>query len=366
MAGVRVDQLLQSVVQGDAISADATEIWRRLETAGVESGVYVGETGDRPREDVPTRPAKDLQPGADILIYHLSSGSDLVNRFLAYPAKRVLLYHNITPPRFFEGWDPPMVEVARAGRRQLRRAGPLCDFATGESEFNRLDLRVAGFARTAVLPVATLVDPAGLELEPDPATMAELLARKEQGPLWLFVGRFVPNKCQPDVVRSFAAFKRASAPGATLALIGSAYTGSYHEATLRLAEELGVRDSVIARGPVSPAELSAFYRSADVFVCLSEHEGFCAPLLEAMHFRVPIVAYAAAAIPETVGEAGVVLKRKDPVLVAATVDELLSDGSLRRELDRQAAARLDELSPDKSWGRFESLLRENVGLETQK
>ena len=360
---MRVDQLVQSVVEGDAISADATEIWRRLTSMGVESDVYVGETGGRPRPDVPTRPASDLEPGADALIYHLSSGSALVDRFLAYPAKRVLVYHNITPPRFFEGWDPPMVSVAAAGRRQLRRAGPLCDFATGESEFNRKDLRSAGFGRTAVLPVATLVDPASLEVEPDTATLDELAARKANGPIWMFVGRFVPNKCQVDIVKAFAAFRRASAPGATLALIGSAYTGSYHKGTLELAERLGVLESVIARGPVSLAELSAFYRSADLFVCMSEHEGFCAPLLEAMHFRVPIVAYAAAAIPETVAGAGVLLDTKDPLLVAAAADELLADSELRALLDERARTRLEELSPDRSWGRLESLLAENIGLK---
>ena len=363
---MRVDQLLQSVVEGDAISADATEIWRRLRSIGVDSDVYVGEIGGRPRPDVPTRPAAELRPGADALIYHLSSGSNLVDRFLAYPAKRVLVYHNITPARFFEGWDPPMVDVANAGRRQLRRAGPLCHFATGESEFNRVDLEAAGFRTTAVLPVATLVDPSGLDIQPDQKTLDELATLKGRGPLWLFVGRFVPNKCQADVVRSFAAFKRASEPEATLVLIGSAYTGSYHEATLDLADKLGVAASVIARGPVSLAELSAFYRSADVFVCLSEHEGFCAPLLEAMHFRVPIVAYASSAIPETVGQAGVVVSSKDPVLVAAAVAEVLSDRDLRGHLERQAALRLEELSPERSWSRLESLLAENIGLTAQK
>lgn len=353
---MRVDQLLQSVLPGDAISADVAEIRRRLISIGFDSHVYVGESGSQSRDDLPTRPAAELTPGADALIYHLSSGSRLIDRFLSYPAKRVLVYHNVTPPRFFEGWDPPMAEVARAGRRDLQRAAPLCDFAMGESEFNRADLEVNGFARTAVLSVATLVDPAGLDAEPDRETLQELTARKARGPLWLFVGRFVPNKCQADVVRSFFAFHRASAPGATLALVGSAFTATYRAATLALAAELGIAESVLARGPISVGELSAFYRSADVFVCLSEHEGFCVPLLEAMHFRIPIVAYAAGAVPETVAGGALLLQDKDPVLVAAAVEEILSDTASRKILEEGAAVRLEELSPDRSWRRLESLL----------
>lgn len=356
---MRVDQLLNSVVEGDAISADAAEIRRRLLALGFDSGVYVKEAGARPRADVPTRPAEELDPGADLLIYHHSLGSALTDLFLAYPAKRVLRYHNITPARFFEGWDPPMVEVMEEGRRQLRRTGPLCELGVGVSEFNRAELGDAGFAWSEVLPV--LLNPADFDAEPDPALFDSLRARAEQGPLWLFVGRFVPNKCQADLVRAFAAFKRAASPGATLVLVGVPFTSTYRDAVLGLARELGVLDSLVVRGPVSPEELAACYRAADVFVSLSEHEGFCVPLVEAMHHRVPVVAYRAAAVPETLGGAAVLLDDKDPVLVAAAVDEVLGDPEVRKALEERARLRLEELSPERTGRRLEQLVSGLLG-----
>ncbi|MDQ2754818.1 MAG: glycosyltransferase, partial [Actinomycetota bacterium] len=167
------------------------------------------------------------------------------------------------------------------------------------------------------------------------------------GRLWLFVGRFVPNKCQHDVVRAFAAYRRKADPGATLLLIGSAFTGTYRDAVIELAGRLQVADGLIARGPVTSAELTACFQAADVFVCLSEHEGFCVPLVEAMAAGLPVVAYAAAAVPETAGDAAVLLDQKDPVLVGATVAELLDDDSTREALVQRGFQRAEALSPEK-------------------
>jgi glycosyltransferase involved in cell wall biosynthesis len=351
---VRIDQLVGSVVVGDAISAHTAELWRHLRARGFESEIYVKERGALPRDDVDTRPADEVGPEADVLIYHLSVGSELLDRFLAFPGRKVALYHNITPARYFEGWDPPMVEIMRAGRRDLTRAAPLTDLGVGVSEFNRAELVSAGFAPTAVVPL--VVNPADHDVVPDSDLADILQRRREAGRVWLFVGRFAPNKCQADIVKAFAAYRRASDPGATLLLIGAPTTASYRDAVMKVAERLGVEDALTVCGPVSPAQLSACYRAADVFVCLSEHEGFCAPLVEAMYHQVPIVAYRAGAVPETVGSSAVFLDDKDAVFVGAVIDEVLQDKTLRAELVEAGLARIAALAPDQAFRRLDELL----------
>jgi glycosyltransferase involved in cell wall biosynthesis len=115
-----------------------------------------------------------------------------------------------------------------------------------------------------------------------------------------------------------------------------------------LCDELELGDSVKLRDAVSFGELLAYYRSSDVLVCLSEHEGFCIPIVEAMHLRLPVVAYAAAAVPGTMAGAGVLLDDKDPLVVACAVDRVLSDAGLRAELIDAGRSRAEDFSLDKT------------------
>ncbi|MGH9054760.1 MAG: glycosyltransferase [Acidimicrobiales bacterium] len=355
---VRVDQLLPSLVTGDAISAHAAGLQQALVDLGHRSDIYVSEAGSAPLPGVATRRAEEMDGGTDVVLYHLSAGSEVTDCFLGSTARKVVVYHNITPPYFFEGWDPPMAELMRQGYRDLRRCAPLAQLGIGDSAYNCRALRAAGFARTAVLPV--LVGDRYAPGEPAPAGTfgAELAERRRGGPLWLFVGRFVPSKCQADVVRAFAAYRRAVQSRAALVLIGAPVTASYRDAVLDLAGRLGVADAVVVRGPVSDADLEAAYRAADVLVCLSEHEGFCVPLVEAMQHGVPVVAYAAGAVPETAGDAAVLLSAKDPVVVAAAVDGVLSEPGLREELLRRGRRRASELSAEATRRRVPALLDE--------
>ncbi len=356
---MKVDQLLPSLVAGDAISGHVVGVKRALEDLGHRSEIFVGEVGAYPVPGVTTRPAGELDAAADAVFYHLSVGSSLTDRFLALPGRRVVVYHNVTPPRFFEGWDPPMADVMRGGYADLERCAPLCALGIGDSELDRSALDAAGFSPTDVLPI--LIDPDALDVVPDPDAAADLGGRRRRGRIWLFVGRFAPNKCQADVVRAFAAYRRAVDPDATLLLVGGRFTGSYQDAVLDLAATLEVGDGVIARGPVSQAELAACYRAADVFVCLSEHEGFCVPLVEAMHHRVPVVAFAAGAVPETAGGAAVVLRDKDPVVVAAAVSEVLGDERLRAEMVRRGSSRAQEFDIARVRDRLPQLLDKAFG-----
>lgn len=131
-------------------------------------------------------------------------------------------------------------------------------------------------------------------------------------------------------------------------LIGRESCEAYVDALRRYVAALGLTDAVEFAGSVSPGELSAYYSAADVLVCCSDHEGFCAPLLEAMHHGLPVVAYGAAAVPETVLDAGIVLRSKAPVLVATAVERVLTDQKLRDELVRSGLERSRAFTVDGS------------------
>src|SRR5207248_9656296 len=161
-------------------------------------------------------------------------------------------------------------------------------------------------------------------------------------------GRLAPNKAQHDLIKALAAYRRLYDPRARLHLVGTSSSESYRTALVAYADALDLVDAVEFTGSVSDGELAAHYRAADVFVCVSEHEGFCVPLLEAMHHRVPIVAYSAAAVPETVGDAGVLLDAKDAYTVATAVHRVVTDNELRAQLIEAGIERLREFDIAKS------------------
>jgi glycosyltransferase involved in cell wall biosynthesis len=207
---------------------------------------------------------------------------------------------------------------------QLKQLAARAALGMAVSQYNEAELVEAGFPRTTVAPF--LIDLRTLDLEPDAAVKAAA------GTTWLFVGRLAANKAQHDIVKAFAAYRRFHDTDAHLVLVGGGGDGKYGKTLTRFVHGLGLDDAVTIAGEISAEALAAYYEIADVFVSASEHEGFCVPLLEAMHHGVPIVAYAAAAIPETLGNAGLLLHDKDPCTVAAAVDRVVRDDALRRQL----------------------------------
>ena len=176
---------------------------------------------------------------------------------------------------------------------------------------------------------------------PSPASGA---GRKPAGPHWLFVGRVAANKCQHDIIAAFAAYRQLFDPKARLSIVGGRTLLLYARALERMAVELGVADAVDFTDNLKFSQLLAHYRAADLFVSLSEHEGFCVPLVEAMHFGVPTVAFASTAVPETVGDATLLLSDKDPVSVAVAAQRVLSDDVVRKALIEAGHRRVEHFS----------------------
>jgi glycosyltransferase involved in cell wall biosynthesis len=231
----------------------------------------------------------------------------------------------------------------RLARRQLGQLASRCDVAIAHSHFSAEELATLGFPAPCVVPI--LLDFAHLDAAPDRRRLARLRrAGQNGGAHWLYVGRVAPNKCHHDLIGAFAVYRAAFDPQARLSLVGGATSESYWGALESLCRELELRASVEFADTISPGELLAYYRCADLFVSMSEHEGFGVPLLEAMHAGVPVVAHAATAVPETVGDAALLLDTKDPVAVAVAARRVVGDPELKSSLVKAGHARVEELS----------------------
>ncbi len=335
----RVHQVLATLGYGDAIGHEVLGIRRVLRAAGYESNIYV-ETAD-PRLEDETLDYRDLVGVAspsDILIHHFSIGSRASRTAYALPGRMVLVYHNITPPEYFIGVHKDLVTLCFRGRRELTAYIDRCELALGDSDYNRQELEALGFRPTGVLPVVPGFS--HLDGVPDRAMPGEF----DDG--WtnvMFVGRVIPNKKFEDVIRAFHAYRTRHNPRARLLLVGS-YSGfeRYLAMLQSLVARLGTPD-VHFLGHVSNEELTALYGVADLFLCASEHEGFCVPIVEAFHMRVPVLAFASTAIPATMDGGGVLYESKDPLDVAALMDAILTDPRIEDAVVRSQDAALDRL-----------------------
>ena len=259
----------------------------------------------------------------NLLIHHFSIGSRASRVAYALPDRMALVYHNITPPEYFVGVHKQLVELCWKGRRELKAYVDRCDLALGDSEFNRHELEALGFPETGVLPVVP--DFSHLAGTPDWRIPGQF---DDEYTNLLFVGRLIPNKRIENVIRIFHAYRTRFNPRARLLLVGS-HGGFEKYLTMlhQLVAALGTPD-VHFSGHVSNEELTAYYDIADLFLCASEHEGFCVPLVEAFHMRVPVVALAATAVPATLDGGGVLYEDQEPHHVAALVDAVLADPAI--------------------------------------
>jgi L-malate glycosyltransferase len=322
-----VHQVLATLGYGDAIGHEVLGIQRVLRLAGYDSEIFV-ETADPRLEDL-TYDYRDLLDASrpdNLLLHHFSIGSRASRVAYALPDRMALIYHNITPPEYFIGVHDQLVELCWKGRRELRAYVSRCDLALGDSEFNRQELAALGFPRTGVLPVVP--DFTHLSGVPDWKVASRF---DDEWTNLLFVGRIIPNKRIEDLVRIFHAYRRIN-PRSRLIIVG-AYGGfeKYLAMVQSVAARLGTPDVHFA-GHVSNEELIAYYDAADLFLCASEHEGFCVPLIEAFHMAVPVVARAATAVPATLDGGGVLYDDSDPHHVASIVDAVLSDAGLRAQV----------------------------------
>jgi len=341
---VKIRQLCTRVEFGDAVSNHVLEIARALSEWGCDNEVFANTTDEYGNQV--TRPDGEYHPEADrpddVLIYHYSVYCKNYEQYLASPARRILIYHNITPPEFFESYDRGTAAFCRLGRDLLPRLAG-CDLALGDSEFNRLELLDAGFdpAKTGVLPI--FVDYEGLR---ETRVDAHPMAGCENSFKVLFVGRTVPNKRVEDLLRAFYYYNRCVNSASDLFIVGAKWVDRYDAQLQWLVDSFGLWGNVHFTGRVSDAGLAACYRDADVYLSMSEHEGFAVPLVESMAFDLPVVAYASTAVPFTLQGAGMVFAEKDFAGVGELLESVRVNASLRGSLIASQRARLESFAPE--------------------
>ncbi|HEY5024021.1 MAG TPA: glycosyltransferase [Acidimicrobiales bacterium] len=351
---MRVDQVIPSLASRDAIGVHTIAITEALRAVGIDSDIFYGECTDdlanraRPMSSL-GRPAKGRW-----LLYQASIGSPVFDIFAGRAEPKLLNYHNITPAVLLDGWEPAVGHEVTLGRSQVTRVAAECRLAIADSAFNEEELVEVGFAHTAVAPL--LIDMTAAA-EPDSVLSRRLVAAKaDGGPDFVFVGKVSPHKAQHDLVKMLALYRRLYNDRARLHLIGTPLGKTYGPALSAFIAELGLSDAVSITGTVSPQELESYYRAADVFVCASEHEGFCVPLVEAMGHGLPIVAYATSAVPETVADAGLLLPTKEPLVFAASVHKVVVDERLRTQLIESGMRRAEVFSLANARRRFVDLV----------
>jgi len=323
-----VHQLLATLSAGDAIGNETLAIQAHLRALGFDSDIY--SEGVHPRVADRVRPLwqyERVSSPETICIFHFSIGSAASPLIFHAPDRLVLIYHNITPPEWFVGYHRLLTQLCHRGRRELAAFAPRTALALGDSEFNRRELEAAGFARTAVLPIVQ--DLATLEGPRSP--VVRRLCGDDRLNV-LFVGRIIPNKKIDDLIRVFAVLQRHLEPRSRLLLVGD-HRGHerYYDRLRQMVADLRLEE-VVFTGHVDQDELRAYYEVADVFLCLSEHEGYCVPLVEAMHLGVPVVAFDAGAVADTLRGGGVLLKDKPVEVVAELVRSVVRDTGFRRSV----------------------------------
>jgi glycosyltransferase involved in cell wall biosynthesis len=328
--------------RGDAIGDSARLMRDAFRRWGHTADVYALELDEDLVGD--GRPWSEWRAGgpADVVVLHYALPSPLTQALRAHRGRRVLLHHNITPPEFFVGYDPEMVRICRIGRDELALLHDQVDLGLADSEFNRRELEAAGFGRTGVLPI--YLDFERYRQPPNPV-LARLLG---DGPTnLLFVGRVSPNKRHQDLIRIASYWKRFIAPDVRLLLVGKLpRRRAYFDALQALLyEEAFTPAEIVFTGHVSHDDLLAYYAAADVFVCMSAHEGFGVPLVEAMLMGVPILARRLTAIGDTLGDAGVQFGHDRIEEIAEMGHRLGSDATLRRAVLAGQQQRLAAFAP---------------------
>lgn len=355
---MRVIQLLTTISFGDAVSNDTIALRGAIKGMGFKTAIYAENIDPRLPKNT-AEPAEKLRglEKDDIMIYHKSTGTDLSFKLDSYKCRKIMVYHNITPSGFFRPYNSAAAALTEYGLEGVKHLKNKVDYCIADSAFNRSELVDMGY--TCPIDVRPILIPfEDYKKKPD-----EDIIRKYTGDGWtniVFVGRIAPNKRHENLIRTFYHYKKIN-PKSRLILVGS-YSGmeNYYERLVKYTKSLGLED-VIFTGHIKFNQILAWYRTADVFLCMSEHEGFCVPLVEAMFFDVPVIAYDTSAIADTLGGSGILLKDNDPLFAAMVIDRLVRDESLRGAVVQKQRQRLENFQYEKIRAMFEGYLTKFIG-----
>jgi len=335
-------QFVHTLNYGDAISGEALLIRDLCREAGFSSEIYCLHCHKELEGEGIIYRGQELPEDA-VMILHHSIDSPLNEVFKSYLAgTRWIIYHNLTPSHWFTEYNARVEQDLIKGREELPGLLQTADLVLADSSYNAGE--IAEFCKRAPQVLSLPLTVSKWSSVTTNAGIAAAL-RGTGGANILHVGRIAPNKCIEDVIKSFYFFHHKTDKKSKLWLVGIDIDTELYAAELRnLTYELGLHEAVEFVGGVSDDELKAFYQGSDAYLCMSEHEGFCLPLLEAMYFELPVIAFQATAVTETLGEAGVLFEEKRPALIAETLAIILADKEQRKALVAQGKRRLTEFS----------------------
>jgi L-malate glycosyltransferase len=341
--------------KGDAIGDSARRVRELLRQLGHSSELYALSIDEQLAGDVLPFDDPEARRG-DLTIFHYALPSPMTAAFGSLGSGRILQYHNVTPASFFAPYDAGLFRLAALGRTELATLADRADLALGDSEYNRRELESLGFTRTGVFPIA--VDTARVTRPVDRPALEQIL---DDGLVnFLFVGRIAPNKMIEDHIRLAEHYKRYVDAYYRFIFVGRFDVVPRYYAMIRalMAEYRLLNDRFIFTGPVPDEELAVYYQHAAVYTSLSEHEGFCVPLVEAMAADVPVLAYAAAAVPDTLGGAGVQFAPKDLEFAAELLGELAFNDDLRASVIAGQRTRLADFGDSRISRELTSVIRQ--------
>jgi glycosyltransferase involved in cell wall biosynthesis len=331
-----------SIYPGDAVSNDVISMYQLLIGHGQEVQIFANNWAiSEPEVRHADKLKRFLKSDHDLLIYHYSVGWDFgLDLFTQVKCNKVIKYHNVTPPEFFEGINSDYYNVCVAGRQQINLiANSSADLFLSDSKYNMSELLSAGAdkAKCKVVYPFHRID----RLKLVEADLHILDSYSDGGVNILTVGRIAPNKGHIPLIEAFATYYFNYNTNARLLIVGKPddRLSSYNDVLYHKVKDLGLQEKVIFTGGVSASALKAFYLMANVFVMTSLHEGFCVPIVEAMSMKIPIVAYGCSAVPDTVGGAGLVWRSLDPWLIAGSIDHIMSNEDTRTALSMMGWAR---------------------------
>ena len=338
-----IHQIVAGFVEGDAISNYAITLRETFRGWGCDSEIFCPRRHIAPKMSGRAKEIGQHQlvsRKGNVVIFHFSIGSETIDYFKRIPDKKVLVYHNITPGRYYRSVYDGRELILTQGRNELKALASIPDLSLADSSFNASELTEAGFSNVNVMPIILNMD--HLNCPPDKS----IINRYRDGVKnVLFVGRIVPNKRFEDLIKACHAYRLFLNREVRLLLVGSYIGLERYLALLRnMVRELKL-ENVLFTGHIRLDQLTAYYRVADLFLCMSEHEGFCIPLLEAMQFGGPILAYDAGAVPETLGGSGALVHDKDFPRIAELMDLLLNDSTVREGVIQRQRERLKDFDP---------------------
>lgn len=334
---MRIDQLVPAFHRGDAIGDTAFHMKGFLRDQGFASEIYCLDR-DSGLEDDSCLFEAFPEPGpGDVTLLHYALPSLLTQAFARLPSRKALLYHNITPEHFFTPYSAEMARISRLGRDELRSLSSVTDLGLADSEYNRMELEAAGFSLNAVFPL--FVDFSKYR-KPASHFMSDLF--RDDRINILFVGRIVPNKRIDELIKVVFYYKKYISPLVRLIVVGKTSSlPRYYDSLIRLADEFYLKpEEICFTGHIPDEEMYALYQSSDVFLSLSEHEGFGLPFIESMVFDLPILAYSCTAVPFTLGGSGILLHSKPVERVAELIDIVAGDETLKKKIIAGQRARI--------------------------